>query len=76
MAIQTYHAVIPYVEETVWIGKMNLIEWVESTPKNMRAIQELEHLQSDAEILRLVDVLQDQPKVRWRHSIKQVIKSH
>lgn len=74
MAIQTYHAIIPYVEETVWIGKMN---WnrirEESTPKNMRAIQEIRHLQSDAEILRLVDVLQDQPKVRWRHSIKQVL---
>lgn len=77
MAIQTYHAVIPYVTETVWIGLMN---WnrirEESTPEIMRAIREIRHLQSDAEILRLVNVLQDQPKVRWRHSIKQVIKSH
>lgn len=77
MAIQTYHAVIPYVKETVWIGTMywNMIR-AEPTPENMRAIQEIRHLQSDAEILRLVDVLQDQPKVRFRHSIKQVIKSH
>lgn len=77
MAIQTYYAIIPYVEETVWIGKMN---WdrirEESTPEILRAIQEIRHLQRDAEILRLVDVLQDQPKVRWKYSIKQVIKSH
>lgn len=77
MAIQTYHAVIPHITDTVWIGTMfwSVIR-AESTPENMRALQEIRHLQSDAEILRLVDALQDQPKVRWRHSIKEIISQN
>ena len=77
MAIQTYHAVIPYVTDTVWIGLMN---WnrirEESTPEIMRAMREIQYLQRESELLRLMDALQDQPKVHFRYSIKEVIKSH
>jgi DNA repair photolyase len=74
MAIDTYRAVEPYVTETVWIGKMNRMrERIEQTPANLMAIGWIEEYQKDSEILKLVAALKDEPKVRWKDSIKEII---
>lgn len=67
-----------YVTETIWIGKMNRIRSrVDiSDPNILKVVQKLEHLQRDEEILRLVGQLNISPKVRWKDSIKEVIKKY
>lgn len=76
MAIETYCAVEQFVTDTVWIGKMNRIRTrVDiSKPENLRAVEELESLQRDEEILRLIDALSGEAKVRWKDSIKAVLQ--
>jgi DNA repair photolyase len=74
MAIMTYRAVEPFVTETIWIGKMNKMRSrIKMTPVNTKAVERIERLQDDASILRLVDALGKEPKVRWKDSIKEVI---
>lgn len=75
-AIFTFNALSPYVTDTIWIGKMNKI-WTRvdmSVPENRAAAYRIEFLQKDSEIIRLVDALKDEPRVRWKDSIKQVIE--
>lgn len=74
MAIETFKAVQKYVTETIWIGKINkLRERIEPTPANLMAIDWIEEYQKDSEILKLVAALKDEPKVRWKDSIKEII---
>ena len=70
-AIQTFHAVSPYITDTVWFGKLNK-KGKMSLPDEM-AFKRIKQLQSDAEILRLVSILEGTPKVQWKDSIKKVI---
>lgn len=74
-AIAVLSAVRPYVTDTVWIGKMNRIRTRvdQSVPENRVRCDQIEQLQSDGEILRLVEVLAGDPIVRWKDSIQAVI---
>jgi len=71
-----FWALKPYVTDTIWIGKMNKVrQRVDiSNPDNLRAVEMIERLQSDEEILKLVNALKDEPKVRWKDSIKRVME--
>lgn len=73
--VRTFHRLLPWVSETIWIGKMNLKavfgdDFVRVAYKYVRA------LQSDDNILKLVSQLGDDPRVRWKDSIRAVIWSH
>ena len=43
---------------------------------NQQAVECIEYLQRDEAILELMRELRDEPKVRWKDSIKKVIKLH
>lgn len=77
-AIKTFAYVEPYVTDTIWIGKMNKIRSrIDlSIPYNLKRVLDIEYLQRDSEILRLVNELKDNPKVRWKDSIKEVIEKY
>lgn len=61
----------PWEPETIWIGKMNKIRTRVSSGF-AAAVAEVERLQSDAEIIRLYRLLNGQPDIRWKDSIKEV----
>ena len=65
----------PYVTDTIWIGKMNKIRLrVDmSKPENIAAVEKIKRQQRDTEILYLWRLLNDNPKIRWKDSIKEVL---
>jgi DNA repair photolyase len=75
MAIQTYGTVVPFVTDDIWIGKMNKIRSRVDTSiaDNLIAVESLEQLQRNEEILRLVGILGKEKNVRWKDSIQAVI---
>ncbi len=68
-------AVRPYATDSVWVGKMNKIRTrVDlSELENLARAQEIEWAQTDAEVLNMVLALDDDPQIRWKDSIKEVI---
>ena len=77
-AVVTFEMVKKYVTETVWIGKMNKMKTrVDMTnPGNKVMVEDLKYQQRDESILKLVERLKDEPKVRWKDSIKAVMKQY
>jgi hypothetical protein len=57
------------VTETIWIGKMNKISQRVSNDYR-EAADNIEYRQRDSEIRRLVEALENNPKIRWKDSIK------
>ncbi len=75
-AIDVVAAVQGLVTETIWIGKMNktrLRVCLADEAKKAQAIRSIEGWQSDGEILRLYELMQDHPQIRWKDSIKEVV---
>ena len=72
--IRLLNTVAPFVTGTIWLGKMNEINRrVDQTRPGVRAaVEKIELQQSDANILRLHAILQTNPQVRWKDSIKAV----
>ena len=67
-----------YITETIWIGKMNLLKGRlkmngYSDSLSMQKADELIAMQSDEKIIALVERLKDNPKIRWKESIKKVL---
>src|SRR5208282_6672226 len=64
----------PYVTDTIWIGKMNKIRLRVDMNKleNLMAVEKIERQQRDSEILYLWRILNDNSKIRWKDSIKEV----
>jgi DNA repair photolyase len=77
-AIRVFRAVERFVTDTVWIGKMNKIRSrVDMTnPDNGFMVEEIERMQRDESIIKLVNELKDEPKVRWKDSIKRVTQEY
>ncbi len=67
----------PCVTDTIWIGKMNMLRSrVDMTkPENAEAVYKIEKQQTDDKIMKLVTYFKDTPMIRWKDSIKKVIKS-
>lgn len=74
-AVMTYEAVAPYVRELVWIGRMNSPDRrVDVSGLSIRFwVGETMKYQSDAEMLKLYDLLKDHDKVAWKDSIRRVV---
>ena len=68
----------PYVTDTVWLGKMQRIpRKLNSHVKGFEgAAAKIKAEQTDGKILELVKALQGHRKVRWKDSIKAVIKEN
>lgn len=65
-----------YVTKTIWIGKMNKprLRVDMKIPENCQAVEAIEQMQSDAEIMKIVSALNFNSKIRWKDSIKEVIE--
>lgn len=74
-AIETFKAAEPYVTEKIWIGAMNGLDTrVDTTNPNFKqAVTDLKKLQSKDELIRLYDMLKDEPKVLWKESIAKIV---
>jgi len=76
--------VYPYVTETIWIGKANGLLGVTGrgrlefnghlTPETEKRAHQLIEWQSDQNIIKLYDKLHSNPKIRWKESIKSVLR--
>jgi len=76
-AVATFHTLVPWVTDKIWIGKMNQVRRrvARTSPAIEAACDRTIKLQSDEAILELVHRLGAQPKVEWKDSIKAVIAS-
>jgi DNA repair photolyase len=74
-AMNIVEACLPYVTDTLWLGRMNAIRRrVDCTDTDvLRAVKDLEHAQRDAEMLRLYDDLRDNLKIRFKESITKTV---
>ena len=69
-----------YITDTIWIGKMNFLKSRlkmngYSDSISIQKANELLAMQSDESIIDLVERLKDNPKIRWKESIKKVLNS-
>jgi len=77
--VYTFRAAAPFVTDAIWLGKMN--KATERLKRNgfggnlklMAAATALVASQSDERIRALYDRLKDEPKVKWKESIKSVV---
>ena len=76
----------PYVTETIWIGKANRLLGTTgrgrlefnghlNADSQEKALQ-LNDWQSDQNIIKLYELLNTNPKIRWKASIKSVLQKH
>jgi DNA repair photolyase len=74
-AVELYEAVVPFVTDTIWFGKLNMIrKRVEvKTPEDEAAVQRIEENQTDERIVELYERLKDKPKVAWKDSIRELV---
>lgn len=75
-ALAVYREVDQHVSGTIWIGLMNLPEQrVDMSSKEIKeAVAEIKSLQSEANVMKLYRELKDVPKIRWKDSIKKIVK--
>jgi len=67
----------PIVTDSIWLGKMNKVRnrlSVNGAPDDiLKAADKLMEGQSDDLIIELYDTLKDNPKIKWKDSIKEVV---
>ena len=66
---------LPLVTDAVWIGKMNHLGWLKkkADKKLKKAVQTIESNQTDEKIKAIYDLYKDNPKIKWKDSIKEVV---
>lgn len=72
---QLVNVVERFVTDTIWIGKMNKLRLrVDmSKPENVAAVENIEWLQRDSEIMRMYHHFNGRDKIRWKDSIKDIV---
>jgi DNA repair photolyase len=74
---QLIQAVYPYVNDTIWVGKMNRINQRVNTQKwseeEKKFLHEVQISQTDKAVGRLYLMFQNYPKIHWKDSIKEVM---
>lgn len=66
----------PYVTDAIWLGKMNFAEDRLRTNGQVEAIEKAKELltrQDDNYIKFLYDAYKDEPKIKWKDSIKEIL---
>jgi DNA repair photolyase len=74
--VAMYRALEPFITEDIWFGKMNDIKRRVDTSDTLvrEAVATIYENQSNKNIYMLYDQLKDEPKVRWKDSIRDVVK--
>ena len=74
-----YEKVSPYVNGSIWIGKMNsAVKRVRDNTSGMFPMEKVEELvasQSDEKVMVLFEKYRNDPKIEWKESIKKVAMS-
>lgn len=70
-----------YVTEAIWIGKMNDVRKRmgingDKTAQDIEAANKIIEEQDDTAILKIYETYQDDPMIRWKDSIREVVKSY
>ena len=75
-----YEKVSPYVNGSIWVGKMNsAVKRVRDNTAGrfpMEKVNELVESQTDDKILKLFNKYKDNPMIEWKESIKKVALAH
>lgn len=76
--VTLYHSLTPYLTEDIWFGKMNAIDKrvTVSSPEMQQAVDLIKSQQQDKNILWLYEQLKDEPKIKWKDSIRDVAKRY
>ena len=69
------HKLLPYVNDAMWIGKMNYLGRLKKNAdeKLMERIAEIEQGQTDDIIRTIYNQFKNNPKIKWKDSIKKVV---
>lgn len=76
--LELVEAVLPYITDAVWIGLPNRLRGIlklngADDPETMKRADELIAAQSDEWVLGIYETLKDNPKVKWKDSIKKIV---
>lgn len=68
-----------YITDSIWIGKANfLLRRIKmngiSDPQTIKKANKLIYLQSDSKIKILYEELKNNPKIKWKESVKKIVK--
>jgi DNA repair photolyase len=68
---------LPFINDVIWIGKMNKkesrIDFDEWTEDDYKYLDVVDNCQTDSFVQMLYERFKDEPKVKWKDSIKQVM---
>jgi len=71
------YELLPFITDTIWLGKMNFIKQRVDTKdwkkEDFDYMKKVESVIKDEFIRDLYDDFKDNPKVKWKESIKQVL---
>ena len=75
--VDLVNATLPYITDAIWIGKMNNISrrvdmrgW---GPVEMKLLEVVKSVQDDDMVRLLYKAFKDNPKVKWKESMKKVL---
>jgi len=73
--IDLFHALAPWVTDSIWIGKMNNVaQRVRChNASDQYMVADVLRSQNDERIKYIYNALKNEPKVRWKESIKKVV---
>jgi len=71
--VALFHALAPYVTDSIWIGKMNGIDYRVEPGTDPKETERIKKGQTDERIQAIYEALKDEPKVRWKESFKKVL---
>ena len=74
-AVELYERLVPFVTDTLWFGKMNMLRKRMSieTAEDEAAVQRIKETQADDRIIELYEQLKNEAKVQWKDSIKKLV---
>jgi DNA repair photolyase len=70
---ELFNTLEPFITDTFWIGKMNAIESRVIPGTDPAEIRRIQQGQTNERIRTIHASLKDEPKIRWKESIKQVL---
>lgn len=68
-------AILPYITDAWWIGKMNNVRSRVKivTAEDIARVDEINKINSESSILKIYERYKNNPKVKWKESIKKVV---
>lgn len=75
-AIQAFYELAPLTNGTIWIGRINDIgkRITADSDEAIQAVAQIRIMQSDAEMRDLYSLLHHEPKVKWKDSIRVLVR--